>query len=216
MHLSTNERNKTMHKKALCFAFATLTIVATPVLAEKPAAAAVAMEAKGETGAAVAQAVEVQATITAIDSKNRTATLQFPNGKTRTFTVSEEAHNFDQAKVGDVVTLKYMEAFAIGLEKAPGAKPSKSVSEDMVRAKKGEKPGGAVQRTVTVIGTVTAVDAKTQVVTVRGPEDGEADIHVKDPAKLKNVKVGDLVKATYTEALVIAVTTPAPADSKKK
>ncbi len=204
-----------MHKKVLYLSLATLAVVASPAFAEKPSADAVVIEAKGPRGAGAAQAVEVQATITAIDKKNRTATLKFPNGKTRTIAVSDEARNFEQAKVGDLVTISYLEAVALQLEKAPGAKPGKTVSEDMVRAKAGEKPAGAVQRTITIVGTVTAIDAKTQVVTVRGPDNGEADIHVQDPARLKNLKTGDLVRATYTEALAISVTAPA-ADAKKK
>lgn len=205
-----------MHKKVLYLSLATLAVVASPAFAEKPSADAVVIEAKGPRGAGAAQAVEVQATITAIDKKNRTATLKFPNGKTRTIAVSDEARNFEQAKVGDLVTISYLEAVALQLEKAPGAKPGKTVSEDMVRAKAGEKPAGAVQRTITIVGTVTAIDAKTQVVTVRGPDNGEADIHVQDPARLKNLKTGDLVRATYTEALAISVTAPAAADAKKK
>lgn len=209
-----------MHKRALYLILATLAIAAPAAFAEKaavdkPVGQAVVVEAKGEKGGAVAAAVEVQATITAIDKKARTATLKFGDGKTRTITVSEEARNFDQAKVGDVLTIQYLEAFALQLEKAPGAKPGKSVSEETTRAKKGDKPGGTIQRTITVVGTVTAVDAKSQVVTVRGPEGGELDIKVQDPEKLKNVKTGDLVRATYTEALVISVATPA-ADAKKK
>jgi hypothetical protein len=205
-----------MNKILLSLSVATFVAASAPVFAAAPGAEAVAVEAKGETGRAMGQAVEIQATITAIDYKNRTATLQFPEGKTRTITVSEEARNFDQAKVGDIVTIKYLEAFAIKLEKAPGATPGKSVTEEMARAKKGEKPGGAAQRTVTVVGTVTDIDTAKQIVTVRGPENGEAEIHVKDPAKLKNVKKGDLVRATYTEALAIFVSTPAKGDAKKK
>jgi hypothetical protein len=45
-------------------------------------------------------------------------------------------------------------------------------------------------------------------VTVRGPEGNEVDIKVEDPAKLRNVKTGDLVRATYTEAMAISVSAP--------
>ena len=211
-----NQKETVMHKKALYLTLAVLAAVSAPVFAEKPVAAAVVVEEKGATGGAVAGAVEVQATITAIDKKKRTATLTLPNGKTRTLSVSEEARNFDQAKVGDVLTIKYLEALALELEKAPGAKPGKTVSEEITRAKKGEKPGAKARSKVTVVGTVTAIDSKARVVTVRGPEGGELDIEVEDPAKLKNVKTGDLVRATYVEALAISVSTPAKADAKKK
>jgi Cu/Ag efflux protein CusF len=203
-------------QKVLYQTLAALAVASSPAWAQAPRAEAVAIEAKGETGGIIAQAVVIQATVTAIDKANRVVTVKGPDGKTRTFKVGEEARNFNQAEVGDILTLKYQEALALQLEKAPGAKPGMSVSEEMSRAKAGDKPGGMVQRTVTVVGTVTAIDTKAQRVTVRGPEGNELDIKVQDPAKLKNVKTGDLVSATYTEALVISVTTPAKAGATKK
>jgi hypothetical protein len=174
------------------------------------------VEAKSPTGAGIGQAVEIQGTVTAIDKVKRTVTVKGPRGKTRTLAVSKEARNFDQVKVGDMVTLTYMEALTVSLEKAAGAKPGKSVTEELRRAEPGEKPGGQLTTQTTVVGTVTAIDAKTQMVTVRGPDGNEVDLKVQDPAKLKNVIKGDLVKATYTEALAISVTEQAkPATTPK-
>lgn len=198
-----------MHSKSLVILVAALAAAPSVVLAEKPGAQAVVIEAKGPTGAGIGQAVEIQATVTAIDKAKRTVTVKGPQGKTRTLTVGKEARNFDQVKVGDMITLTYMEALTIALEKAEGAKPGKSVTEELKRAAPGEKPGGQLTTQTTVVGTVTAIDAKTQMVTVRGPEGNEVDLKVEDPAKLKNVKAGDLVKATYTEAMAISVTAPA-------
>jgi hypothetical protein len=203
-------------RKQMCLIFAALAAASTTVLAEKPGAEAVVVEAKGPTGGAVAQAVEIEATVTAIDKEKRTVTVKGPRGKSAVLAVGKEARNFDQVKVGDMVKLKYYEALSLQLDKAPGAKPGITVEEEVARAKKGEKPAGGIQRTVTIVGTVTAVDEKAQLVTVKGPQGNEADIKVQDAAKLKSVKVGDLVKARYTEALVISVDTPAKAEAKKK
>lgn len=201
-------------KKHVCLVVAALAAASSVALAaDKPAAGAAIIEAKGPTGGAVAGVVEIEATVTAIDKEKRTVTVKGPK-RTAVIAVSEEARNFDQIKVGDMVKLKYVEAISLQLDKAPGAKPGMVVTEEMVRAKKGEKPSGAVQRKVTVVGTVTAIDEKAQLVTVKGPEGNEVDIKVQDAAKLKNVKTGDLVKATYTEALVVSVTTPAKEPAK--
>lgn len=202
--------------KAIYLTLAVLTLTSSSALAEKPRAEAVIVEAKGPTGGGVGQAVEIQAMVTAIDKAKRTVTVKGPQGKTHTLAVSQEVRNFDQVKVGDMITLTYLQAVTLQLEKTEGAKPGKAVTEEVTRAKPGEKPAGAAQRQVTVVGTVTAIDAKTQVVTVRGPEGNELDIKVQDPAKLKNVKTGDLVKATYTEALAISVTAPVKASEKTK
>jgi Cu/Ag efflux protein CusF len=60
----------------------------------------------------------------------------------------------------------------------------------------------------TVVATVEKVDAKKRLVTVKGPRGNTVDIEVKDPKKLKQVKVGDEVEITYTEALAISVESP--------
>lgn len=197
-----------MRSTLLLTLVAVLAAAPSIVLAEKPGASAVMVEAKSPTGAGVAQAVEIQATVTAIDKAKRTVTVKGPQGNIRTFAVGKEARNFDQVKVGDMITLTYAEAVTVSLEKAAGAKPGVTVTDEVKRAEPGAKPGGVMSSQTTIVGTVTAIDAKTQLVTVRGPQGNEVDLKVQDPAKLKNVKIGDLVKATYTEALAISVTTP--------
>lgn len=205
-----------MQVKSLVIVVAALAAAPSVVLAEKPGAQAVVVEAKGPTGAGVAQAVEIQATVTAVDKAKRTVTVKGPQGNIRTFAVGKEARNFDQVKVGDLVTLTYAEAVTVSLEKTAGAKPGVTVTDELKRAEPGAKPGGVMTSQTSIVGTVTAIDAKTQRVTVRGPQGNEVDLKVQDPAKLKNVKVGDLVKATYTEALAISVTAPkAPAAAPK-
>jgi len=197
-----------MQIKPLVVLVAALAVAPSVVLAEKHGAQAVVVEAKGPTGAGIAQAVEIQATVTAVDKAKRTVTVKGPKGNIRTFAVGKEARNFDQVKVGDLITLTYAEAVTVSLEKAAGAKPGVTVTDELKRSEPGAKPGGVMTSQTSIVGTVTAIDAKTQLVTVRGPEGNEVDLKVQDPAKLKNVKISDLVKATYTEALAISVTTP--------
>jgi Cu/Ag efflux protein CusF len=59
-----------------------------------------------------------------------------------------------------------------------------------------------------VTANVTAVDAKTQTVTLKGPK-RTVDLKVPDPGQFKLIKVGDQIQAVYTEALALAVE-PAP------
>lgn len=198
-----------MHRNPTSLVILVAALAAAPsvVLAEEPDAQVIEMEGRGPEGAGIGRAVEIQATVTAIDKAKRTLTVKGPRG-TRTLTVGKEARNFDQVKVGDIITLTYMEALTVALEKAEGAKPGKTVTEELKRAEPGSKPGGQLTSQITVVGTVTAIDAKNRMVTVRGPEGNELDLKVQDPAKLKNVKTGDLVKATYIEAMAISVSAP--------
>jgi Cu/Ag efflux protein CusF len=67
-----------------------------------------------------------------------------------------------------------------------------------------------VEKSVRVIADVVAVNPKAQTVTLRGPK-RTLELAVKDPAMLKNVKVGDQVEVLYVEAVAMTVST----DKKK-
>lgn len=203
-------------QKIMYSALVALAVASSTVSANLPATKAKLMELKGDSGGAVASEVEVKATITAIDPKKRIASAKFPDGSTRKLTISEGARNLEQVKVGDILTMRFMESLVVNLEKAADAKPSKTVTEDLSRAKKGDKPAGVMRSKITLVGKVSAIDESSQVVTVRGPEDEQLEFPVKDPARLKLLKTGDLVRVIYTEAFALSVTAPAAAETKKK
>jgi hypothetical protein len=50
-----------------------------------------------------------------------------------------------------------------------------------------------------------AVDKDTGRLTLTGPEGNTRVLQAKDPKNLENVKVGDLIVATYSESLAVAV-----------
>ena len=165
------------------------------------------MAAKGPGEAAVAEAVQLQGKVKSIDKQNRTVVVVGQQGKEVALNLGPEARNFDQIKVGDLVTLTYVQALALELHKSVnGGKLGQPITtEQSVRAKPGDKPAGAVERTVNVTANVIAVDQKTQVVTLKGPN-RTVELKVKDPAMLKDIKVGNQVDATFTEAIAIEVT----------
>jgi Cu/Ag efflux protein CusF len=68
----------------------------------------------------------------------------------------------------------------------------------------GAKPSKTEARTVTVRGTVEAVDKENRTVTLKGPK-RTLTLAVRDPQKLDAVKVGDPVVARYYESLAIQV-----------
>jgi Cu/Ag efflux protein CusF len=152
------------------------------------------------------ETVKMTATVLSIDMGSRDVLLMDMQGKLHTVNVSDQARNFDQLRVGDKVTAEYTEAISLQLKKRGSADgPPVSAEVAMVRSPNGAKPGGAVGRKVTAIATVTAVNAKKQFVTLRGPLGNEYDVQVLDPAQLKAVKEGDEVEVVYTEALAISV-----------
>ena len=151
------------------------------------------------------------ATVQAIDLANRVVTLKGEKGNIFDLKVGEEAKNLPQVKVGDLVTVQYYESLAFEVTK-PGQAVAAGATTGVASAKPGEKPAGVAAGQVTITATVEAIDAKNHYVTLKGPDGKAKEIKVKDPKNLVNVKVGDQVAITYTEALAIEVT---PAKKKK-
>jgi Na+-transporting methylmalonyl-CoA/oxaloacetate decarboxylase gamma subunit len=147
------------------------------------------------------------ATVQAIDLPNRVVTLKDEKGKVFDLKVSEKAKNLPQVKVGDVVVAKFYESIAFEVKK-PGDAVGTSSTQAVTAAKPGERPAGMVANQVTVIATVEDISPKKTYVTLRGPDGKTADVKVRDPKNLENVKVGDQVIITYTEAVAISVEKP--------
>ena len=152
----------------------------------------------------------VTATVVHVDQQSRFVTLRDPQGEEVTVEAGPDVRNLAQLKAGDQITVRYQQALALELVPASsGDKPGVVVEGGASRADKGQKPGGNVEQAVTLTATLTAVDLKNHTVTLKGPEGNERVIAVKDPArqaKLSRLKVGDLVRITYVEAIALQVT----------
>jgi len=171
--------------------------------AQPPMAAVLAASAPGVGG--VAGTVRLMATVVALDAATRTVTLKGAKGRVVDVVVPPEAKNFDQIRVGDLVTVDYMRALTLELRPPGSGIRSGSTETATAPAPAGAVAGGAAGRQVVIMANVAAIDKKASVVTLRGPKGNSVDLHVPDPAQLKRVKVGDQVEAVYTEAVAIAV-----------
>jgi hypothetical protein len=80
-------------------------------------AAVVALAPKGaQPGGLVAETVQVTAKVIAIDQTNRTATLQFEDGSSKTLRVRDDI-DLSRRKVGEKVVFQVTEMIAISVEK---------------------------------------------------------------------------------------------------
>lgn len=151
------------------------------------------------------------AVVQAIDLETRKVTLTDEDGEPFSFVASEEVRNLPQVQVGDTVKVTYTESIAIDVKREDGGAPAASESTGATRAEPGEKPGGTASQTVTVSAVITEIDRASSRVTLKGPEGNSRVVQVKDPKKLENVQVGDMLHVTYTESVGIAVEKiPAP------
>jgi hypothetical protein len=193
------------HRVAAAFAAAAIAFpLAAQQTAPAPGGAPKVMDAAG-----TADVTTLTAKIEAVDQANRTVTVKGPMGRVVTLKVDPKVKNFAQVKAGDDIVLRYAEAVSVKLEKGTAGRSETVTTTGPVTAPAGVKPGAAIGQQTVIVANVQGVDAKRQEVLLQGPNGGYVEVKVKDPNVFNNVKVGDSVQVTYTEALVIDVVTPA-------
>jgi hypothetical protein len=164
------------------------------------------VKAEAKLGAVVVEAVTVKAKVDAVDKDKRRFTLTGPRGNTATVKAGPEVRNFDQIKVGDTLTVRYLESVALFVRRSDQPPAATEIGAVEV-APKGQKPAGTVVSTVEATGTVEAADLAKRTVTLKGPEGKTRTFNV-DPSvkRLAELKKGDQVVARHTEALALSVT----------
>jgi len=154
--------------------------------------------------------VEATATVTAVDMKNHLVTIQGAEGDLAVLQVTDQVKNLPQVKVGDKVNIKYYRSAAasivklgedakLGAIKAIGAKATPPA---------GETPAGAIGVKLTRRAEVVFVDPYQKFISFRSPDRGLRKISLKDTDLehyLDELKKGDIVEVTYTEALAISL-----------
>jgi Cu/Ag efflux protein CusF len=177
-------------------------------VAASPAPAQTTKSSSVATGPGTIKTVETTkatATVAAIDMATRTVSLKRADGSVIDVHAGEEVRNLDKVKVGDTVIAEYTEALSLSLKKG-GAGAAKRVEKvEVARAPAGGQPSARVGVTTTVLADVIAVNRKSRVVTLRGPDGHTVDLKVNDPAQLGNIKVGDQVESVYTQANAVSV-----------
>jgi hypothetical protein len=207
-HLKEETMNGTQ-RTLLALACCSPAVLGCAARESNPPPPAVAVSETSEPGSKSASAlVTATATVVDIDQATRMVTLRKSDGELTTFRVDESARNLPQVRRGDEVTVTYYESLALRLEEKPGGKPSVEVTESSDRAALGEKPGGVIVRETKLTAAVTGVDRKKQTVTLKGPKGNSVTLKVEDPKQLQKVDVGEMVEATYREAVAVSVQKP--------
>jgi len=150
--------------------------------------------------------VSVTVTVEAIEQSTRTMTVRDDKGIYETIQAPPEMKRFSELKVGDKITARYYENVVIRLKRPNEA--AVDVDSAAITRGEGQRPAGtaATQRTITV--TVTAMDPKTSSVTVTGPNGYTYSRRVADKKAFAQLKVGDRLDMTWTDALLISVDPP--------
>jgi len=177
--------------------FTTMILAATGLLlAGGSAYAQLTKTIQGET-------VTMSGTIESIEQATRQVTIKNANGQYETIVAPREMERFSALKVGDKVTARYYDNVVVRLKK-PG-EAAVDVDTAALTANAQQKAGAtaSTQRTVTV--TITAIDPKVPSMTVTGPNGWVYSRKIADKKALGQVKVGDRLDVTWTDAVLIAV-----------
>lgn len=159
-------------------------------------------------GVEMSSIATLSATVEAVDYENRLVTLRGPEGNQVVVKVSEEARNLGQVEVGDTVEVEYYESVALFAQK-PDGESSMDVKMSTARTPLGDKPGAGVSETITIKATVEAIDYKTRMVVLRGPEGNTLTTRVDEQVKrFDDIKLGDEIVVQYTRAFAISVREP--------
>ncbi len=150
-------------------------------------------------------AVELTTKIEAIDHSARLVTLRDKDGETETIYCGPEVKRFDELKVGDTITVRYSESIAYAI-RTPGLLSGlPATTGPKITRGTGARPSGTIARQETATVTVKAVDPKVPSVTVLTEDGRTVSLKVEDKKNLKDVRAGDKVEITYTEAAMISV-----------
>lgn len=191
--------------------FLNYSILCSALLAIHPAVTFAAEEQSAAANARMAREdsllVTVTASVEAIDQTSREVTLKGPLGNSVTFTVDQRVKRLNEVKVGDFIRADYYVSFAAELRK-PTAEEKKTpfvMLDAAAKAPPGTSPAAGGLRRFKVVTTVEGLDRPTQTITVKGPRGNFLTARVADPARLTQVRIGETIVVTYTEALAISL-----------
>jgi hypothetical protein len=169
-------------------------------------ALALAADAPAQVKEIPGESVTVSGTVEAIDHTERVLTLKNQAGELVTLDVPKAATRFPEIKVGDTITARYYDNVVVRL-KQPGEAAVNEL-EGAVTPGVGARPGATVAAQHTMTATVEAIDPKVPSIKFKGPKGWSYSRRVLDKNVLKQVKVGDRVDFTWTEAVTIEVAAP--------
>lgn len=149
------------------------------------------------------QSITGQGTVLWVDSKTRKLTLRTAERETLVIKASNRVKNFDQIKERDVVKVAYTQTVNITVTDAGAAEVAQDTSS--ANAESEAKPGESASKVTQYKATITALDKSKGIASLKGSDGADFTITPRDPARLGQVNVGDLVTISYTEAVAASI-----------
>jgi len=177
----------------------------SPVMAQNKPQAIIAVDA-GPGMLKALEGVQFQGKFKSVDPKTRKVVIVGPEGRELEAILGDEVKNFDKIKVGYIVTMNITKVIVSDVKVINNGIKEREETVSYSRAQAGDKPAGIIEHQVKIVADVIAIDAKKNIVTIKGPYK-TVQVAV-GPEVLKGVKVGNQIEAIITQNIAVQVTAP--------
>ncbi len=168
---------------------------------------AFAQPVAAEADVAVSQ---VKASVIAVDAETRQVVLKGPEGAIFTVHAGPVIKKFDEIKIGDSIVLTQTDAVVVDIaQPEEGQGIGIEIAQAVGTAPENAPPAGEVIDTIRLTGEIVRIDAADGELTLRGPEGRVYSVQAKNDeqkAKIKDLKIGELVQVTFQQSIAVAVT----------
>jgi len=151
---------------------------------------------------------QVVTKVLAVDAAKHQVVLEGPEGRQFQVQLTDRAKDLNNLKVGDQVNVEVIHSVAAYLDTdVDKGLPENSETVGIVRATDSNpNPGGEAYRQVRVQLKITNIDLNTNQLTFENPAGLTKVVDIERPeiqAKLKDLKVGQSIRVTYTDVLKV-------------
>ena len=147
---------------------------------------------RGVPGSQTTSVTKFQGVVTALNAKEKIATVTTKKGKMINFKAEPDSKNFGKVKLGDQFIISLTEDLKIRLAK-PGEKASEEASLTVGKPPGTDKAGLRTQETVQSSAVITKIDQKRRKVTLAFADGSKDTFSVRDDIDLKERAAGETV-----------------------
>ncbi|MFM0034139.1 hypothetical protein PQQ73_09700 [Paraburkholderia strydomiana] len=149
-----------------------------------------------------ADIVHAQVRVAAINAATNSVTLRGPRGNLADVDVNPAVVDVTRLRVGDKLNVAYQQALLLRIDKL-ATKGVRERVETTVAIPASAGVTSSAHR-VRVVATVTKIDRKTRLVTLRGPRHQQV-LRAAQDIPLDQLRVGDSVRAEFISAVAVAL-----------
>jgi hypothetical protein len=140
------------------------------------------------------------ATVERIEKSTRVLTLRAPQNMMQMVYVDPSVKGFDELKVGDVITVRYLESVVVQVRPGAALSAPRDTTEE---ARKAGSENITLQQKVIV--TVDSIDSQGQLLVYRTADGMRAVRYVADKRILQGLHAGDRIEVTLTRERAVSI-----------